>query len=128
MSAAALPATHYVVAFGNEIVSAGEAEVGECRAKPDHEGSDVIAAAPRCVQRVLQEHVRSRQLIDDLGVPRIAPEFREPAADDGLVPFKLGRAATAGVSARAVIVAASAAAARSTVHEHRSARDGSGHW
>jgi hypothetical protein len=37
------------------------------------------------VQRILQQHVRRRELVDNRKVAGLAPELGEPAADDGLV-------------------------------------------
>jgi hypothetical protein len=42
------------------------------------------------VQRVLQQHVRSGELIDDIGVESLAPETVEPAADDCFVVIFFG--------------------------------------
>jgi len=82
VGAAAFPAADHKVAFGDEVRSSGEAEVGERFAKGDHEGPHVVATA---AQRILEQYVGCGKLVHDLEVPRIAPELLEPAADDGLV-------------------------------------------
>ena len=38
-----------------------------------------------CVQRVLQQHVRRGDVVDNGEIAGLTPEFGEPAADDGLV-------------------------------------------
>jgi hypothetical protein len=88
--AAADPAAHDVVALGDEIGRAAEAEVGECPAEAVHEIRHIRATATRLMQRILQQHVGGGEFLDHLGIPGIAPEFREPAADDGLVFLFLG--------------------------------------
>src|SRR6185312_11509858 len=45
----------------------------------------VRPAAARRVQRVLQQHVGSRQLVDNALIPRTAPELLEPPTHDGFV-------------------------------------------
>jgi hypothetical protein len=44
-------------------------------------------ATTRRVQRVVQEHVRGRDLIDDAEVAGLASDLDEPSADDGPVAF-----------------------------------------
>ena len=83
--AAALPLADHVVALGDEVGRAAELEVRKRLAEVDHEVLHVLAAATRGVQGVLQQDVGGGELVDDLGIPGIAPEFREPASDDGLV-------------------------------------------
>jgi hypothetical protein len=39
------------------------------------------------MERVLQEHVRCGKLVDDREIADLAPEMREPPADDRLVVF-----------------------------------------
>src|SRR5258705_38172 len=90
MRAAAFPTADDVVALGNEVGSAPEIEIGERLAKAGHERLDIFAAAPWRVQRVLQEHVRSGELIDNAEVARLAPEIGEPAAHDCLVVLFFG--------------------------------------
>ena len=87
--AAAFPAADDVVAFRDQVRGAPEVQVRERLAEVLHEGLDVVAAATRGVQGVLQQHVGSGQLVDDGGVVLLAPEMREPAADDGLVVILL---------------------------------------
>jgi len=85
MGAAALPLADDLIALGDQVGRAPEVQVGEGGPEIAHEGLDVVAAAAGLVQRVLQQHVRCGDLVDDreIGVP--APELGEPAADDGLV-------------------------------------------
>src|SRR5262249_11429972 len=64
---------------------APEVEIRKRLAEVLHEGLDVCMTATRRVQRVLQQHVGSSELVDDGGVVLLTPEMREPAADDGLV-------------------------------------------
>jgi len=90
MGATADPTADHVVALGNEISRAGEAEIGEGLAEAGDELAHVLAAAAGFMQRVLQQHVGRRELVDHLGVPGIAPELGEPAADDRLVFLFLG--------------------------------------
>jgi hypothetical protein len=88
--AAADPAADDMVAFGYKIGRAAEGEVGKGPAKAGHEIPHVVMATTRSMQRILQEHVGCGELLDHLGVPGIAPEFREPAADQRLVFLFLG--------------------------------------
>jgi hypothetical protein len=85
VGAAAFPATDHVVALGNQIRRTPELEIRKRLAESGHELLHVLTAATRCVQRVLQEDVGGGELVDDPGVPGIAPELREPSAHDGLV-------------------------------------------
>ena len=39
------------------------------------------------MQRILQEHVRSGELVNDVEIAGFTPEVRESAAYDGLVVF-----------------------------------------
>jgi hypothetical protein len=41
------------------------------------------------VQRVLEQHVRRSDLVDNRKIDLLAPEFGKPAGDDGLVIFVL---------------------------------------
>src|SRR5215472_13971973 len=90
MCAAADPAADDVVALGDKVARTAEAEIGESLAKGGDELPDVLATAPRLMQRVLQQHVGCRKVVDHLGIPGIAPELREPAANDRLVLLFLG--------------------------------------
>src|SRR5690348_4343270 len=85
MRAAALPAPYDVVALGNQISCAPEVEIRKCFTKADHKVSYIVATPTRCMQRILEEHVRGREFIDNSGIPRVAPELFEPATHDGLV-------------------------------------------
>src|SRR6185295_3212974 len=85
MRTATFPAADHIVAFGDQISRAPEIEVRESIAKVGHERLDVSPAAARLMQRVLQEHVGSRELVDDVEIAGFSPEIREPAAHDCLV-------------------------------------------
>src|ERR1700730_16832566 len=85
MRSAALPTTDDAVALGDQVGCTPEIEVRERLAEVGHKSLDVVATAARLVQRILQEHVGCRQLIDDAQIALLAPEIREPTADDGLV-------------------------------------------
>src|SRR5262245_54886613 len=85
MRAASFPAADDIIAFGDEIRHAPELEVRECSAEFGHEFLHVLATAPRRMQRILQENVRRAELVDNAGVPGIAPKLREPSRDDGFV-------------------------------------------
>src|SRR5262249_37754082 len=89
MRAAAFPLADDVVALGDQIRGAPEIEVRECRTEIRHERLDVGTAAAGLVQRVFQQHVRRGDLVDDGEIDGLAPEFGEPAADNGLVVFYL---------------------------------------
>jgi hypothetical protein len=62
---AATPLTDDVVAFCDQIRCAPEIKVRECGTEISHERHDILAAAPRFMQRVLQQHIRRGNLIDD---------------------------------------------------------------
>ena len=89
MGAATFPLTDDVVALGDQIGRAPEIEIGERGAEVGHERLDVVAAAAGLVQRIFQQHVGRGDLVDDREIDVLAPEFGEPAADDGLVVFFL---------------------------------------
>ena len=82
---AAFPLADDIVAFCDQIRRAPEVEIGECSAEIGHERLDVVTAAARLVQGILQEHVGRGELIDDGEIAGLAPEFGEPPADNGLV-------------------------------------------
>ena len=65
LGAAALPLSDDVVALGDQVRRALEAEVGERGAEVGHELLMSLAAAARLVQRVLEQHVRGGDLVDD---------------------------------------------------------------
>jgi len=44
-------------------------------------------APARLVQRILQQHVRRRYVVDDTEIDVLAPEIGEPPNDDSLVIF-----------------------------------------
>jgi len=46
-------------------------------------------AATRRMQRILQAHIESGELVDDVEIAGFTPELREPAAYNGLVVFFL---------------------------------------
>jgi hypothetical protein len=50
---------------------------------------DVLSATAGLMQRVSEQHVRRGDLVDDRKIDILAPELREPAADDDLVVFFL---------------------------------------
>src|SRR5579859_732764 len=50
-----------------------------------HECLDVLVATTRCMKRIVQEHVRSGEFIDDAGIVGFSPELREPASYNCLV-------------------------------------------
>src|SRR5271157_4841723 len=83
--AATLPTTNHIVAFGDEVGSTPEVEVGKRLAEPHDEVPYVLASATRRIQGILKKHVLCSEFVDDLGVPRIAPEPLEPAAYNGFV-------------------------------------------
>src|SRR5262245_12701294 len=85
MGAAAVPTTDHIVALGDEVRRAPEVEIRERLAELGHERLHLRAAPARRMQGILQEDIGCAELVDDGGVPRIAPELREPAADDRLV-------------------------------------------
>jgi hypothetical protein len=83
--AAALPLADHVVALGDEVGRAAELEIRKRLAEVAHEVLHVLPATARRMQGVLQQDVGGGELVDDLGIPGIAPELGEPASDDGLV-------------------------------------------
>src|SRR5262245_62667714 len=80
-----MPTPDHVVGVGNETRGGAEMEIGERRAELGHERLRLRAAPAWRMHGILQQDIGCRELIDDAGVPRIAPELREPATDDGLV-------------------------------------------
>src|SRR5271156_4726708 len=56
MRATPLPTSDDVVAFRDQVGCAPEVEIRERIPKVSHEGLDVIAAAARFVQRIMQQH------------------------------------------------------------------------
>src|ERR1700735_3119109 len=87
MCAAAFPLSDDVRAFGDQIRDTPEIEVWEGPAEVAHEGLDVIATAARLVERILQQHVRCGDVVDDSEVALLAPKVGEPSADYVLVVF-----------------------------------------
>jgi hypothetical protein len=83
--ATAFPPADDVIAFGDKIGSAPKLEVRERGTEIRHEIPHVFAAATRRVQRILKQHVRGGEFVDDLRVPRIAPEPFEPSTHECLV-------------------------------------------
>src|ERR1700674_4099259 len=90
MRAATFPAANNVVALGDQVGGAPEIEVRKCFAEIGHERLDVLTAAARLVQRILQKHVRRGEFIDDAEIAGLAPEIGEPTAHDCLVVIFLG--------------------------------------
>src|ERR1700754_2466438 len=62
---AALPLPDHVVALGDEVGGRAEAEIGERLAEREGELADLVAAAERRVERVLEADVGRRELVDD---------------------------------------------------------------
>src|SRR5271168_2700678 len=83
--AATLPTTNHIVAFGDEVGSTREVEVGKRLAEPHNEVPYVLASATWRMQGILKKHILCSEFVDDLGVPRIGPEPFEPAAYNGFV-------------------------------------------
>jgi len=48
-------------------------------------GLDVFATLARLMQRVFQQHVRRRNLVDHTQIAGLAPKIGEPTADNSLV-------------------------------------------
>jgi hypothetical protein len=82
---ATFPLADDIVAFSDQVRGAPELEIWKRCTEVDHEGLDVVSAASRFVKRVLQQHVRRGDIVDDGQIAALTPEFGEPAADDGLV-------------------------------------------
>jgi hypothetical protein len=74
-----------MIALSDEISSTPKLEVRERCTEAEHEVAHVLAAPARCMQRILEQHVRGSEFVDDLRVPRVALETLEPAAHQGLV-------------------------------------------
>jgi hypothetical protein len=89
MGASTFPLTDDVVALGDQIRRAPEIEIGECYAEIGHERLDVVPAAAGFLQRLLEQHVRRGDLVDDRKIDILAPELGKPAGDDRLVIFFL---------------------------------------
>src|SRR5262245_23566214 len=83
------PAADDIVTLGDEVCRAPKAEVRECPAEFGHELLHVLATATRRMQRILQENVGRAELIDDAGVPGVAPKLLEPSSNDGFVVLLL---------------------------------------
>src|SRR5215510_10011039 len=83
------PAADDMVTLGDEVCRAPKAEVREGPAEFGHELLHVLATATRRMQRILQENVRRAELIDDAGVPGVAPKLLEPSSHDGFVVLYL---------------------------------------
>src|SRR3954447_14559155 len=81
----AFPATDNIITLGDQVRSAPEVQIREGVAECGHERLDIVLAAARRVQRILQKDIRGSQFIDDSGVPGITPKLLEPATDDLLV-------------------------------------------
>jgi hypothetical protein len=79
------PPTDDIISLGDEIGSAPELEVRKGGAEIEHEIPHFFATPTRSVQRILEQHVRGGELVNDLWVPRISPEPLEPASNEGLV-------------------------------------------
>src|SRR5262249_29280922 len=77
-----------------QVRGAPEVEIGESLPEIRHEGFDIVSSTARFMQRILQQHVRCCEFIDDGEVARLAPELIEPASDDGLVHFQIRHCAS----------------------------------
>jgi hypothetical protein len=55
------------------------------RSEIGHERLDVGASASGLMQRIFEQHVGGGDLVDDTKIDGLAPEFREPTTNDGLV-------------------------------------------
>jgi hypothetical protein len=58
---------------------------GNASRNPADEGLDVLLAAARFVERVMLQHIRRCQIVDDAEIAGLAPELGKPVADDVLV-------------------------------------------
>jgi hypothetical protein len=85
MCAISLPTKHHNVAVGDEGADPAEAEVGERRTEPGHEGLHSWTPAAGGVHGVLQANTWCRQFIDDIKNAWITPERSEPSMDDCLI-------------------------------------------
>jgi hypothetical protein len=79
------PTTNDIVAFSDEICRSAEAEVWERGSEIRHERLDVRMSATGLVQRILQEHVRCGELVNDAEVACGSPEASEPTTYDGFI-------------------------------------------
>jgi len=64
-------------------------QVRKRAAKIRHEGLDVVMAPARLVQRILQQHVRRRYVVDDTEIDVLAPEIGEPPTTTALLSSSL---------------------------------------
>jgi hypothetical protein len=87
--ATTFPAADHIIALGDEIRGAPEIEVRKRFAEIGHESLNVRMTLARSMQRILQEHVGSGELVNDAETTGFTPEVREPAAYEGLVVFFL---------------------------------------
>ena len=85
MRATAFPLADDKVAFGDQLGRAPEIEVGKRSTKIGHERLDVITTAARFVQRVVEQHVRRSDLVDDREIDILTPKLSKPATNDGLI-------------------------------------------
>jgi len=89
MGSAAFPSADDVIAFRKQVRGAPKSRSGERFPKVRHKRLDVFSATARFVKRILQPHVGCSEFIDNSEVAGLAPEIREPAANDSLVIFFL---------------------------------------
>jgi hypothetical protein len=75
------------IALGDQVGGPPEVQVGERGTELRGELAHLVPATARRMQGVLEADVRGREFADDRGVEVLAPEFSEPAGDDGLVVF-----------------------------------------
>jgi hypothetical protein len=83
----AFPPANYIIALGNELGRAPEIEVRKRLSEFGHKRLEVGRALTRRMQRILQEHVGSGELVNDAAVAGLTPEVRKPAAYDDLIVF-----------------------------------------
>jgi hypothetical protein len=82
---AANPTTYNIVAFGDQVSRAAEAEVWKSSPEVGHERLDIVVSTTGLVQRILQEHIRGCKLVNDTEVALGTPETGEPSTYDGFV-------------------------------------------
>src|SRR5262245_15842888 len=83
--AAAFPLAYHVVPLGDEVSGAPEVQVREGRAELLGEGPDLLAAAARRVQRVLEADIRRGEFVDHGWIEVLASKLGERAPHCALV-------------------------------------------
>src|SRR6516165_272764 len=84
---AAFPLADDIVAFCDQIRRTPGFEIGERSAEIGHECLDVVTAAARFVQGILEDHIWRGEFVDNAEIAGLAPELGKPLADYGLVVF-----------------------------------------